>query len=139
VSVQVFTGDGARAGMPVNGPNTVRSVQFEKASSGTRLRITYRDNAITGFSPDSFTATVEVKLDGVALPLLRTVFDASSIGRVGQQELFRVSSPFTTVGYASDVPAGVHTLESSYVLEGPNKPVMGYVSGPFLIEIDEQP
>jgi hypothetical protein len=139
VARQVFTAQEVDGGIRIDGPHAVRSVQFEKAAASTRLRITYRDKAVTAPSPDSFTAAVELKLDGSPLPLLRTVFDAVTAGRAGDFEVFRVSTPFTTVGYVSDVPAGTHTLASSYVVEGPNVPIVGFVSGPYLIEIEELP
>ena len=137
MAAQVFAGQVVEFDVRVDQPHTIRSVHFEKVEPGTRLRVTYRDKAVTAFSRSPFTTTVQLKLDGVELPLLRTVFDTAA-SRIGQFDVFRVTAPFTTVGWVSDVPAGTHTLDSCYLLEGPDRPVVGYVSGsPYLVEIDE--
>jgi hypothetical protein len=140
VVAQVFTGQIPEYDIRVDQPHTVRSVQFEKATAGSRLRITYRDKARTGPSRNTFRATLELRLDGVALPLLSTDFDAPLFGVAGQFQFFWVASPFTTVGWATSVPAGHHTLDSHYVMSGDNAPIVCFVSGsPYLVEIDEQP
>lgn len=137
---QVFTGQVPESEVRVDQPHTVRSVQFQKAAADTRLRITYRDKASTAFSPAPYTVTVVVRIDGVDVPLLSTVFDASVFGQVGNFELLEVKSPFTTVGWVPGIAAGTHLLETRYVVNGPNGPVIGYVSGsPYLIEIEELP
>jgi hypothetical protein len=138
--VQVFAGQVDGGQIRVDQPHTVRSVQFSKAVAETRLRITYRDRAETAPSSGEFTAAVVVRVDGVPLPLLDTVFDAARASDLGAFESFRVASPFTTVGWVSGVAAGTHSLETGYVLTGDNRPVVGFISSsPYLVEIDEQP
>jgi hypothetical protein len=138
VTAQVFTGQVPEYYVQVDRPHTIRSVDFVKASGASRLRVTYRDRWKTGFALQSFTATAVVSVDGAAVPLLDTVFDAGSFGPIGASELFMVSAPFTTVGYVDGLAAGPHTLASSYRITGDNAPIVGFVAGsPFLIEIDE--
>jgi hypothetical protein len=140
MAAQVFTGQVPEYSVRVDHPHVLRTTDFRKEAADTRLRLTYRDKGRTGFSLQTFTATVMVSIDGVPVPLLDTVFDAPSAGTLGADELFRVSSPFTTVGYVTGLAAGPHTFSSSYRLEGASKPVVGYVTdSPYLIEIDEQP
>jgi hypothetical protein len=140
VGAQVFTGQVQEYWVRVDLPHVLRSADFVKEAADTRLRVTYRDKGQTGFGLQTFTATVVVSVDGVAVPLLDTVFDAGSAGPIGASELFRVSSPFTTVGYVSGLAAGPHAFSSAYRLAGENLPVVGYVPGsPYFIEIDEVP
>ena len=73
---QVFTGQVAEYMIRIDHPHTIRSAEFTKAEDGTRLRITYRDKAVTGPGPSHHTTTVQVVLDGALVPLLRTVFDS---------------------------------------------------------------
>ena len=137
--IQVFTGQEPEAQIRIDHPHSVRSVQFAKAAADTRLRITYRDKAVTAGSANEFTATVVLRLDGVHLPLLDTVFDAGA-GSLGGFSIYSVSAPFTTVGWVTGIEPGTHLLETSYVVEGDNRPIVAFISGsPFLLEIDEQP
>ena len=138
MGVQVFTGQVPEFSVRVDLPHSIRTADFVKEASGTRLRVTYRDKWRTGFALKTFTATAVVSVDGAAVPLLDTVFDAVSFGPIGASELFGVSAPFTVVGYVDGLPAGPHTFGSSYRIAGENAPVVGFVTGsPYLTEIDE--
>ena len=138
-AVQVFDGQTAEVQIRVDQPHTVRSATFQKAAEATRLRITYRDKAVTAGSAGEFTATVVVRLDGAHLPLLDTVLDATA-GSLGGFPTYGVSAPFTAVGWVSGIAAGTHTLDTGYVLSGDSRPVVGFISSsPYLIEIDERP
>jgi hypothetical protein len=138
VGVQVFTGQVPESYLRVDVPHTIRSVDFVKEAAGSRLRLTYRDKWRTGFGLTTFTATAVISVDGAAVPLLDTVFDAVSFGPIGASELFAVSAPFTVVGYLDGVTAGPHSFGSSYRITGDNAPIVAFVTGsPYLIEIDE--
>jgi hypothetical protein len=137
--VQVFAGQEPEAEIRIDQPHTVRSVQFAKAAPDTRLRITYRDRAVTAGSANPFTATMVLRIDGTHLPLLDTVFDASG-GSLDGFPIYAVSAPFTTVGWVTGIGAGTHVLDTAYVVAGGNPPIVGFISGsPFLIEVAELP
>lgn len=137
--VQVFSGQVPQTQIRVDQPHTVRSVEFSKAAPETRLRITYRDKAVTAGSADQFTAAVVVRIDGTHLPLLDTVCDASE-GSLGGFPYYAVSAPFTTVGWVTGLAAGAHVLDTAYVVAGGNPPVVGFISSsPFLVEVAELP
>jgi hypothetical protein len=138
-SVQVFSGQSPEAQIRIDQPHSVRSVQFSKAVPDTRLRITYRDKAVTAGSANQFTAAVVVRIDGLHVPLLDTVFDASA-GSLGGFPIYAVSAPFTTVGWVTGIAAGAHVLDTAYVAGGSNPPIVGFISGsPFLVEVAELP
>lgn len=137
--VLVFTGQTQQVQIRVDQPHTVRSAQFSKAAPDTRLRITYRDKAVTAGSANEFAATMVVRIDGVHMPLLDTVFDGSA-GSLGGFPIYAVSTPFTTVGWVTGLQAGPHVLDTAYVLAGSNPPIVGYISSsPYLIEVEELP
>jgi hypothetical protein len=137
--VQVFAGQNPEAQIRIDQPHTVRSVQLSKAAPETRLRITYRDKAVTAGSANQFTAAMVVRIDGTHVPLLDTVFDASA-GSLGGFPIYAVSAPFTTVGWVTGIGAGTHVLETAYVVAGSNPPIVGFISGsPYLIEVAELP
>lgn len=134
----MFTGQVPEYYVRTDLPHTIRTADFVTQAAGTRLRLTYRDKWRTGFALKTFTAAAVVSIDGAAVPLLDTVFDAVSFGPIGASELFGVSAPFTTVGYVDGLAAGPHTFSSSYRMPGPDAPIVGFVTGsPYLIEIDE--
>jgi hypothetical protein len=138
-AVQVFAGQDPEVQIRVDQPHSVRSVQFGKVTPDSRLRITYRDRAMTAGSADEFAATMVIRIDGAHVPLLDTVFDASP-GSLGGFPIYAVSTPFTTVGWVTGIGAGAHVLDTAYALAGSNPPIVGFVSGgPFLIEVSELP
>jgi hypothetical protein len=135
--LQVFAGQNPEAQIRIDQAHSVRSVEFSKAAPDTRLRITYRDKAVTAGSANGFTAAMVVRIDGAHVPLLDTVFDASP-GSLGGFPIHTVSSPFTTVGWVTGIAAGTHVLDTAYVLAGGNPPIVAFISGsPFLIEVAE--
>ena len=139
VPLLVVSGQTPQAQIRVDQPHQVRSVEFTKTAPDTRLRITYRDKAVTAGSADEFTATMVIRIDGTRLPLLDTVFDASA-GSLGGFPIYALSTPFTTVGWVSGIEAGTHVLDTAYVVAGNNPPIVGFISGsPFLIEVAELP
>ena len=136
--VQVFTGQDPEVQIRVDQPHTVRSVQFAKVGPDTRLRITYRDKAVTAGSAGDFSATMVVRIDGAHVPLLDTVFDAGAAGLAGSRSTScRPRSPRWAGSRGS---RRTHVLDTAYVVAGSNPPIVGFISGsPFLIEVVELP
>jgi hypothetical protein len=144
MSVQTFADRTPRNSIRIDQPHTIRSVTFTKESGTSRLRITYRDKAWVNAHPHTYTALVQVHIDGVAIDLLETAFDAIN-SPSGEFAFHSVSSPFVTIGYANGVAAGTHTLSSVYVVTGntalgTSAPNFGFIpDSPYFIEIEEIP
>ena len=144
MSAQTFAGRTPRESLRIDQPHVIRSVTFTKESGTSRLRITYRDKAWVNVHPHTYSARVQVHIDGVPIDLLETAFDAIN-SPSGEFAFHSVSSPFVTIGYAEGITAGTHTLSSVYVvtgntLLGTNAPTFGFVpDSPYFIEIEEIP
>jgi len=113
-----------------------------RTSVAGRLRITYRDKGKTAGSSNGFGMNVNVKIDGVSITPLITMFDAENSPFANSTTpFFSISSPFTTVGSVSGIAAGTHTLTSEYIrVNTANAPVVCFVTNnPYFIEIEEIP
>jgi len=139
--IQTFSGQVAEFTMRCDRPNVLRSVSFTKSSVASRLRITYRDKAKTVGSAGFFGVNVNVKINGVSITPLITMFDAENSPFANSTTpSFSISSPFTTVGSVSGTAAGTHTLSSEYIRVGSNAPIVCIVTNnPYFIEIEEIP
>lgn len=123
--VTVFTGSEFAK---INCGHAIRTVQFVKQSDDTRLRITYRDHALT--FGEHAPAVVELKLNGASLTPTPLGIFVRAINSAAEQG-------FTQVGYADNVPAGEHTITTHYAFPGVNEPTACYRTGDYLIEIEE--
>ena len=91
----------------MNCTDAIRSKDFVKQSGTSSLRITYHDEAFVE-SPSLIAAfDVEVRIDGAALsptPLQNSMNGGNNLAGI----------EFTTFGYAYGIPAGTHSLTTSY-------------------------
>lgn len=132
---QLQTFSAAGTSTQISCGSNIRSISFNKVSTLTRLRITYKDEFAV-LSAASFSAfRVEVRIDNATTsPVSMTnQFGVSCSGGLcsgGEDETF--------VGYANGIAAGTHTFTSLYTGFISGSPIC-YRPAKYLVEIEEVP